>query len=237
VRVALGGRLVLLSLVLAAAAGGPQSRGQADEPRAGRLHREFSYFRAQADGAIDVAAIDHDLLSAAVFHETNRRRAEYSRASLGYRPELQEAARLQARGMARTGAVSHRHPDRRLRTLPDRLAFVGLQAAFAAENTAMTFGIRYTPGAAVYRRTEGGRVLFSYQPDGAPIQPHTYRSFAEALLAQWMRSADHRQNILDESPRELGTGHAHARNEQGMDVFYSVQVFFTEHPPRTRRKR
>lgn len=213
--------------------------GDPGDARVTRLHHEFEYFRAQAEaaGAIDFSAIDADLLSAAVFHETNRKRAEYSRAALRYRPELQQAGRLQAVSMADAGVVSHRNPRRNLRTLAERLAYVGLNAAFAAENTAMTFAIRYEPGRAVYRREEGGRVLFSYVPDGQPIRPHTYRSFAESLLNQWMRSADHRENILDESPRELGTGHAYARNEQGMDVFYSVQVFFTAHPPGGRRKR
>jgi uncharacterized protein YkwD len=224
--------LVLLSLALLAAqpAATPAAARDTDAQRAARLHGDFDHFRAEAEraGRIDVAAIDHDLLSAAVFHETNRRRARYSRAALTYRAELQEAARIQARGMVRAGAVSHQHPEPDLKTLADRLRHVGVRPAFSAENTAMSFAIQYTSGTPVYSRTQDGRVVFSYEPDGEPIPPHTYRSFAEALLDEWMRRLGHRRNILDERSRQLGTGHARARDPQGMDTMYSVQVFFAE---------
>jgi uncharacterized protein YkwD len=236
--------VVLLSLAIMAAhpAAMPTAARDTDAQRAARLHGDFDHFRAEADraGRIDVAAIDQDLLSAAVFHETNRRRARYSRSLLTYRAELQEAARIQARGMARAGAVTHQHPDPGLKTLADRLRHVGVQPRFSAENTAMSFAIQYKSGTPVHSRKQDGRVVFSYEPEGEPIRPHTYRSFAEALLDEWMRRSGHRSNILDERARQLGTGHEHARNAQGMDTMYSVQVFFAElegpRRGRTRRK-
>ena len=225
--------LLLGSCLIGSNATSSASSARADrDERVGRLHLQFEYdsFRRYGPAArpIDFESIDHDLLAAAVFHETNRQRARHRRAALGYRPELLEAARLQAQSMARTGTISHRHRDRRLRTVTDRLERAGLQPAFAAENVAMTFGIRYEAGRAVYRRQESGAILFSYRPDGAPIEPHTYLSFAEDLVGQWMASASHRENILHPQAAEMGSAHEHARNEQGMDTFYSAQVFFQE---------
>jgi uncharacterized protein YkwD len=140
--------------------------------------------------------------------------------------------------MARAGAVSHQHPDPALETLADRLRHVGVRPAFSAENTAMSFAIQYKSGTPVYSRERDGTVVFSYEPDGEPIPQHTYRSFAEALLDEWMRRSGHRRNILDERARQLGTGHEHATNAQGMDTMYSVQVFFAglEGPPRGRTR-
>jgi len=208
-----------------------ESGGERDKERAQRLRtgydfREFLEF-APATRRIDFDDIDHGLLAAAVFHETNRVRAEQRLPALAFRPELENAARLQAEAMARMETVSHRHPDAELRELSDRLEHVGLQPAFAAENVAMSFGIEYEAGEQVFPRRENGERVFSSQPDGEPIPPHTYISYAEQLLQQWMNSPGHRENILREDPEELGSGHRHAVNEMGMDIFYSVQVFFT----------
>lgn len=234
-------------LVLLVAAGAVGSASQLtdrprDDGRAARLHRELDpeAFRASAAAGrpIDVSSIDDDLLAAAVFHETNGRRLRHGLPPLGYRHELREAARIQAQDMARAGRIGHRHRERRFQTLRDRLRQLKLQPAFAAENVALSFGIQYEAGRPVVVREEGGRTVFSYRAGGEPIPPHTYRSFAASLLDQWMRSRGHRANILDARAEELGTAPVHARNDAGMDVFYSVQVFFAERrdrpPPRHR---
>ncbi|MEX2382566.1 MAG: hypothetical protein WD490_09300 [Opitutales bacterium] len=43
-----------------------------------------------------------------------------------------------------------------------------------------------------------------------------------------MESPGHRKNILSEQPEELGAANVHGVKEMGMDIFYSVQVFFAE---------
>lgn len=231
-----GGISLILFVLLTAYSGAVQGGGAAEvgerESRVERLHRDYNFETLRelpaAAGAIDFAHIDYALLSAAVFHETNHRRAQHDLPALAYRKELREAARIQARGMARRGAISHQHPDEALRTLRDRMNHVGLQGALSAENVAMTFGIRYESGKPVFTREENGRTVFSYEPGGTPLDPHSYLSFAENLLSQWMDSPGHRKNILLKDPEELGTGHVHDVNAMGMDIFYSVQVFFRE---------
>lgn len=94
-----------------------------------------------------------------------------------------------------------------------------------AENVAMVFGIRYKSGTEVYKRKEEGRMVFSEQPGEKSIPPHTYTTFSEHLLAEWMASPGHRQNILKKELKTLGVSSLHDRAALGMDAFYSAQEF------------
>jgi len=206
---------------------------QVDDERAAALHRQNpDEFRSDpAVGAeIDFDDIDYDLLAAAVFHETNRRRAEHNLPALEYKRELREASRIQARGMKHEQGISHEHPKEDKQTVEDRLEHVGLNPRFFSENVAMVFGIRYESGEPFYIRREDGRRILSDEPGGPPIPPHTYQSFAEGLLESWMDSPGHRRNILATQPDSLGAECHHDRGEDGMDRFFCAQVFFAPLP-------
>ena len=228
-------RLTLLALALLVAP--PHANSEEASPqttisgqeRAEELHEmapeEFGEL-VEAGEEIDFEHIDQHLLAAAVFHETNRRRIDHDLEPLGYKHGLREAARIQASGMRREEIVSHQHPDESKETLTDRLSQLEIKGRYFAENVAMTFGVRYESGKPFHTRQEDGARIISDQPDGAPIPPHTYLSFAEALLDEWMDSPGHRENIVAAEPRLLGTSSLHDRTPDGMDRFYSVQVFF-----------
>jgi uncharacterized protein YkwD len=207
-----------------------ENRAELAQPdRSTRLHtmppEDFGKL-PEAGHELDFEHLDHRLLAAAIFHETNRRRAEHKLPALEPMPGLREAARIQARGMRKEEVVSHTHPDESKKTLSDRLDLLGIKGRFFAENVAMTFGLRYESGEPFYTRREDGRQIPSIEPDGPPIPPHTYQSFAADLLDQWMNSPGHRENILSEDARMLGTWALHDRSPEGMDSLYSVQVFF-----------
>ena len=174
---------------------------------------------------IDFENIDLGLLDAAVFHETNRHRIENKLPALSFEPALREAAAVQVRGMIRMQKIGHTHPDADKKTLSDRFELLGIETHVLAENVAMVFGIRYKSGTNVYKRKEGGKMVFSEQPDGTPISPHTYASFSEHLLAEWMASPGHRRNILTKDLKTLGVSSLHDRSALGMDAFYSAQEF------------
>jgi uncharacterized protein YkwD len=177
---------------------------------------------------IDLARIDHMMLSAAIFHETNQRRKNHDLAPLDHLPELQEAAELHARSMAEEGYLSHTNQDSSKRRTPwDSVRLAGLKPSFVSENVADHFGIQYEPGTRVYPSEKNGRVQFSRTPGGPPIPNHTYRSFAESLLDQWMGSPLHRENILSGQARYLGAACAKREPESrmAMEKFYCVQVF------------
>ncbi len=219
-----------ITAVIASLAMSGSAMSQTD-PSAQRLldlHRmpasEFGDLEAVGQ-PIDFDHIDSALLDAAVFHETNRRRAENNLPSLDFEPILREAARIQARGMRQLGKVTHVHPDEEKRQMPDRFDFLGIFTNAMAENVAESFGIRYKSGEKVYTRKADGKKVFSREPDGPPIQPHTYATFAVSLLDAWMASPGHKKNILAEQVSQLGTAALHDRSALGMDTFYCAQEF------------
>lgn len=204
-----------------------------DRQRAAELHsQDPAEFRERDDATqpINFENIDYDLLAAAVFHETNRRRAEHDLPALRYKQELRDAARIQSLGMRSEQAISHLHPRDAKKTLGDRLDHVGVKGRFFAENVAMVFGIQYDSEQPFYIREEDGSRILSDQPGGPPIPPHTYLSFAESLLGNWMDSPGHRKNIVSDEAEMLGTESLHQRTEEGMDRFYCTQVFFSPFP-------
>lgn len=192
------------------------------------------YTLESAHQRIDPDAIDSELLSAAIFFETNVRRIEHGLKPLDHLPKLREAAAMQTEIMAERNVLAHVNPERPERRTPwQRIEEVGLDPKFAAENVATHFLLDYKSGKPFYASIEGDRQVFSYQPDGDPIPYHTYLSFASSLLDQWMDSPEHRKNILDENPTHLGCAARLSRREGTMDVCYCAQEFFTAMPQPT----
>lgn len=184
--------------------------------------------RPEASARLEWKQLQPEVMAAAILHETNRRRAAEGLPALKDEPRLREAAQVQSAAMAKGRFLSHENPgDAKQRTPVDRIKAAGLVPGFAAENVALAFGLQYESGREFYTEEDGsGGTLFRYEENGPAIQPHTYQSFAEALVKQWMESPGHRQNILDPRPTHLGSAAALSRNPSGMEVFYCTQVFF-----------
>ena len=129
--------------------------------------------------------------------------------------------------MAKTGDVSHEHAGNpRNATLTKRLAGVGLNPRFAAENLAYTFAVQYRSGDRLYVRKENGERIMSYKPSGPALPPHTYVSFAKAVVDQWLTSPGHRENLLHRDPKFLGVGCRPGTDESGLPMIYCCQVFY-----------
>lgn len=136
-----------------------------------------------ANQPIEFGNIDYALLNAAIFYETNRRRSEKGLFPYKHSDALERAAFMHAIDMVRGGFFNHSNTrDAKKRSPSDRSALFGGGAA--GENIATTFGIQYEAGTMV--------------SDINAIPPHSYNSFAEALVDGWMHSPGHRANILDE---------------------------------------
>ena len=192
------------------------------------LSIEEFHARPEAQAQIDLHKVDHAVLSAAVFHETNARRLKHELPTLQYDGQVWQAAALQANAMAEKQFMGHRQPGAEQKTTPwERVQFVGLRPQFAAENVATEFGLNYKSEKPFYTRTEDGREIYSYAPDGSSIEPHTYLSFAASLLDAWMNSPGHRVNILAREAQFLGCASRQGKDSKGMPVFYCAQVFFT----------
>ncbi len=191
---------------------------------------EFRQLSA-AQQEIDPASLREELLSAAIFHETNKRRADEKLPVLAVDEKVRAASVQHAQAMAKHSTLSHGTPwNSSSSTAYDRLVAQGLQPRFSAENIAFNFALRYESGKPFYTREESGRAIFSYEPEGAPLPRHTYASFAEAILSQWMKSPGHRKNIVAPEAEFLGVGCAVARDGNGFDTIYADQDFFAPLP-------
>ena len=93
----------------------------------------------QARQVIDPDAVNFDLLDAAVFHETNRRRQQQRLPALKYDESARAAAQMQSRDMAKGGFVDHENPDPTKKTMNDRAKLAGLRPRALAENVASDF--------------------------------------------------------------------------------------------------
>ena len=180
-----------------------------------------------ATNTLSFERFNRELLDAAVFHETNRRRQQSGLPPLAYNAKAREMARIQSRAMAKGRFVEHTNPDPQQRNTTDRARTVGLHPRFLGENVASTFGRRYKSGMGFFVREENRRKIYSYQPNGPAIPPHSYLSFAEALLDEWMESPGHRQNILHKSPQYLGCACEPSSDDTTLETFYCTQIFFT----------
>src|SRR5688572_17858243 len=171
-------------------------------------------------------SVKSELLSAAVLHETNRRRVAEGLPILKHHAKAIEAAQIQSQIMKKRGAISHENPEvPKYGTLIKRVQSVGVNPGFAAENVATAFGLRYDSGRNFYKREERGKTIFSYTPEGPGMPPHSYESFARALVEAWMNSPGHRKNILHESPEYLGASCVVSLAKSQMPIFYCTQVF------------
>jgi uncharacterized protein YkwD len=213
--------LILLVLTLSASGAEQNSKSPAFD------WKNFSRLEA-AQKEIDLRKPDTNLLLAAVFHATNAQRAEHKLKPLRYDKKAGLAAAVQSEIMRQRGAISHENPGiAKYRTLEDRAKAVGLDFRLVAENLATAFGYAYESGRTFYVRKEKGKEIYSYKPGGEPIRPHTYISFAEALLDSWMKSPGHRKNILLKDAQYIGVSCLPAKKQETMVTFYCTQVFFS----------
>jgi uncharacterized protein YkwD len=175
---------------------------------------------------IDFSSINYPLLHAAIFYETNQERIKAGIPALMFHQSLESAAYGHALDMRTYDFFSHTSVVSGKESVGDRARIAGFNWSRVGENIAISFGINYEGGKPVYSPDQNGG-YFSYEYRGDPILPHTYLSFAKAIVNQWMNSPGHRANILNVNYSYLGIGAAHKKDDSFymMDNFYGVQVF------------
>lgn len=175
---------------------------------------------------IDLKNINYQILNASIFFRTNEIRVKYGLNVLAYHKSLELSASMHARDMCSGGFFSHINPTKSDRKNPsDRFRLCGITNPMAAENIANSFAIKYKSNSKVYI-IDKEAMLYSYSPEGKPIEPHSYISFADRLLEQWLNSKGHRENILRATAIELGCAAVFFReNELAIPKFMCVQNF------------
>jgi uncharacterized protein YkwD len=161
---------------------------------------------APANRTLDFKDINYPLLDAAIFFEVNRVRAFYGRHTCRHSRALERVAASYSREMAGRNFFGHYDIyDSGERTPSERMTAVGVAPGFLAENIAIAFGIRYKEGSPVIP-PGGDEKEFRDFRTAEVIPPHSYNSFAAAVVEGWMQSDPHRANILDERVKFLGSG-------------------------------
>lgn len=170
-------------------------------------------------------SLDFNRLHAVIYYITNEIRAGRNLSFLAYSPELEKSSQIHSKDMYEKKFFSHINPySRKKKTPNDRARLVGIANPYLAENIAESYGLQYTSGEKVFVRGSG---KFSYKMDGELIKPHTYISFAESLVENWMNSKGHRKNILSDKALQLGCGvyFYYDREFNDMPAFKATQNF------------
>lgn len=191
------------------------------------LYDYKNYRQCEAlQNTINFDSIDYKLLNAAVFFRTNEVRVSQGKSSLNYQHALEMAAKLHAADMLSDHFFAHINPLKKDRKEPaDRYRLSNIENPMPAENIANSFAIKYKANTAVYV-IDQKEALYTYELNGKAIERHTYLSFAESVVEQWMNSAGHRANILRETAVELGCACVFYREKEGsMPKFMCVQNF------------
>ena len=151
---------------------------------------------------IDYRNVDYPLLNAAVFFLTNREREKHGQIPFVFSPALRDMADFHSQEMAKHEFVDHTN----LRNF--KYSTVGkrskqFNANALAENVASAFLYHYESGSQFYRSWNGSDFDFFTQ-ENELIRKHTYLSFAESLVQNWMDSKPHRASILHPGLRKMG---------------------------------
>jgi len=153
---------------------------------------------------IDISDPDYERLNAVIFYLTNEIRYKRKLKILDYEPLLEKSATLHSNNMLEMDFFDHvNKKSQKYKTPNDRAEAVGIANPSLAENIIETFVLQYTAGTPVYPGEKG---IFRYDPEGKPIEPHSYLTLGEAMIKLWMSSPGHRKNILSPDAIQLGCG-------------------------------
>lgn len=191
---------------------------------------EFAQCEA-ANQVINFDRPDQTLLSAGILHETNRWRAKQSLKPLLHHPQLDEAAMIHVKDMVARNYLGHDEKGTKTPHPIDRVRAAGLSPMLVAENIGTASGIQYKGGEPVFPLRQWRREGLSYKENGPAIPPHTYHTFTEVVVRQWIDSPKHRENIMLPDAKYLGSAALPASSKGQTEVefhkFYTGQVFFT----------
>lgn len=185
---------------------------------------------------INTESLDQDLLSAAIFHETNRVRRQFNLSGLMFLTKLNAAADVEASVGSVSHPPSHTNPFMLIATPLDRVKHAGLAPHYVAENIAMISIYYLDPDLGVGIMKKKGQLVFVNPDTLDELRPNTYEGFARSVVKAWMASPGHRLNLLRREVSYLGCALRPTKTESGVEMIFAVQVFFQprdrQHPDR-----
>ncbi len=167
-----------------------------------------SFFNTDAVKAnLDVEKPNIALLNAAVFFATNEARIKKKLEPLRYDAVLEKAAEFHSDEMREKRFFNHVNKSDKLNRTPDqRIANKGGEFNVTGENI-LEMPPYKTGTNGEYDVTKNADGTFAFLGmNGKPLKPLTYGDFARAAVKLWMKSPDHKANILSNNFTHLGCG-------------------------------
>jgi uncharacterized protein YkwD len=164
---------------------------------------------------INVYNPNYAMLHEAIFRATNEVRQQYNLPLFVLDTALQQVAETHAQAMIEQNFYSHTNPySNHISKLTDRVRYITGQSYLyqqLAENIAH-YDLLATSSKFCLRKLRNGKYSYYYCKTNREVPIFTYKELAVSVLAAWMRSTSHRQNILDPNLRSLGTAVALSKN-------------------------
>lgn len=177
------------------------------------------------DARLEWGAFDRRLAADAIFAETNRVRRLLGLPEFEPSAAADQAAEIQASTNAMLGRIAHDNPLAGLATALDRAERAGIRAESVGENLALSSVLNWRGTSPAYRDEPGGTRRIVDLNTGGDIPNHTYASFAEDVVRQWMESPGHRANIVNPHFTQLGCAVWPTRGASRAELLVSAQLF------------
>lgn len=167
-----------------------------------------SFFNTEAvKASIDVENPNIDLLNAAIFFATNEARIKKKLEPFKFDPILEKAAAFHSDEMREKRFFNHvNKSDKENRTPEQRIANKGGEFDATGENILEMPPFKTGPKGEydVSKNTDGTYAFLGM--NGKPLKTLSYGDFARAAVKLWMKSPDHKANILNKDFTHLGCG-------------------------------
>lgn len=180
---------------------------------------------AQTREEVFAETLDAPRLAREIFAETNRVRAQLGLPAFRADERVDGAAETQARIGHLQRPVRHTLPFPSIATPLDRVKALGLRPHLVAENIALLSVYDVPTGAQFYRLR--GETQLRDSLTAQPLRRHDYASFAAAAVAAWMNSPPHRAHLVNPRHEFLGCAVQGVPGQEGTEMIFAVQVFFT----------
>lgn len=168
-----------------------------------------SFFKTEAaQRVIDVEFLDVELLNAAVFFAANEMRIKRGLTPFLHDANLERAAVFHSNEMRTKRFFNHvNKADRDNRTPDQRIANNGGDFNTVGENILEMPPYKTGPkGEYDVEKLDNGTYAFLQVRSGKPLKIMTYGDFARMAVKLWMRSPEHKANIMSKEFTHLGCG-------------------------------
>ncbi|MEL6593967.1 MAG: CAP domain-containing protein, partial [Bacteroidota bacterium] len=141
--------------------------------------------------------------------------------------ELQQMALYHTRAMAHYHFMGHYNEYVREMRTPAQRAW-HFKANFQSENVGRFLLYQIADDQIYFAEFQNGKSHFFRDEKLTPLPPHTYWSFAEAVVQAWLDSPSHRRNLLNPDYHTMGCAVSMSPGEQipyQIPAAYATQNF------------